>query len=69
MPSWFNKENLLPLVDRQAHHPRIRILSLGINIDEPILKTPVPLDWDRYLPNVAELGLKLPGAASEAKAG
>ena len=24
-----------PLVDRQAHHPRIRTLSLGINVDEP----------------------------------
>jgi len=63
------QENLLPLVDDQAHHPRIRILSLGMNIDEPIIKPPVPIDWDRYLPKITELGLKLAGAASEAKAG
>ena len=55
--------NLLPLVDRQAHHPRIRILSLGLNVDEPIIKTPIQVDWERYLPRIAELGLKLPGAA------
>jgi hypothetical protein len=62
------QENLLPLVDRQAHHPRIRILSLGINLDELILKPPLSLDWNRYLPKIAELGLKLPGEVSEAKA-
>ncbi|MFI5459259.1 MAG: hypothetical protein ACHRXM_27865 [Isosphaerales bacterium] len=62
------RENLLPLVDDQAHHPRIRILSLGINIDEPIIKPPVLLDWDRHLPKIAELGLTLAGTASEAKA-
>jgi hypothetical protein len=60
--------NLLPMVDRQAHHRRIRILSLGLNVDEPIIKTPLPVDWDRYLPQVAELGLKLPGATTSAQA-
>jgi hypothetical protein len=54
------RENLLPLVDRQAHHPRVRGLSLGINVDEPIIKPPVAVDWARYLPQIAELGLKLP---------
>jgi hypothetical protein len=58
------RENLLPLVDRQAHHPRIRTLSLGINVDEPIIKTPIPVDWERYLPQVADLGLKLPGTTA-----
>jgi hypothetical protein len=62
------EENLLPLVDRQAHHSRIRILSLGINLDEPIIKPPVPLDWNRYEANIASLGLKLPGTVPEAKA-
>ena len=57
------KANLLPLVDRQAHHPRIRILSLGLNVEEPIIKMPLTVDWDRYLPWIEELGLKLPGAA------
>jgi hypothetical protein len=52
--------NLLPLVDRQAHHPRIRTLSLGINVDEPIIKRPISVDWKRFLPQVAEFGLKLP---------
>jgi hypothetical protein len=55
------KEDLLPLVDRQAHHPRIRVLSLGLNRDEPILRPPAPLDWGHYLPKIAKLGLKLPG--------
>ena len=54
-------ENLLPLVDSQAHHPRIRALSLGINTEEPVIKTPVAVDWHRYLPKVAAMGLKLPG--------
>jgi hypothetical protein len=60
------KENLLPLVDRQAHHPRVRALSLGINIDEPIIKPPIAVDWARYLPQIAEMGLKLPGATDPA---
>jgi hypothetical protein len=63
------QENLLPLVDRQAHHSRIRVLSLGINLDEPIIKPPAPLDWDRYLANIAKLGLTLPGGVGEEKAG
>ncbi len=54
--------NLLPMVDRQAHHPRIRILSLGLNVEEPIIKPPIQVDWERYLPQIEELGLKLPGA-------
>jgi hypothetical protein len=58
------RENLLPLVDSQAQHPRVRILSLGINVDEPIIKTPITVDWDRYLPQIAEMGLKLPGATT-----
>jgi hypothetical protein len=60
------KENLLPLVDRQAHHPRVRALSLGISIDEPIIKPPIAVDWTRYLPKVAEMGLKLPDASAQA---
>jgi hypothetical protein len=60
------KANLLPLVDRQAHHPRIRILSLGLNVEEPIIKPPLEVDWERYLPQVEEMGLKLPGAAKAA---
>jgi hypothetical protein len=60
--------NLLPLVDRQAHHPRIRILSLGLNVDEPVIKPPLQVDWERYLPQVAELGLKLPDPTTQATA-
>ena len=60
------QENLLPLVDSQAHHPRVRPLSLGINIDEPIIKPPIAVDWARYLPKVAEMGLKLPDATAPA---
>ncbi len=56
------RENLLPLVDNQAQHPRVRTLSLGINVDEPMIKQPVEIDWEKYLPKVAELGLSLPGA-------
>ena len=48
--------NRLPLVDRQAHHPRIRILSLGLNVDEPIIKTPLQVDWERYLPRIRGAG-------------
>jgi len=44
------------------------VLSLGINVDEPIIKTPVPVDWDRYLPEIAKLGLKLPGRREAAPA-
>jgi hypothetical protein len=57
------RENLLPLVDRQAHHARVRMLSLGINGDEPIIKPPLEVDWTRYLPEIARLGLKLPDPA------
>ncbi len=59
-------DNLLPLVDSQAHHPRIRGLSLGINSDEPIIKAPVTVDWNRYLPKVAAMGLVLPGKSTQA---
>ncbi len=58
------RQNRLPLVDSQAHHPRVRVLSLGINANEPILETPQPVDWNRYLPEVARVGLALPGRAS-----
>jgi hypothetical protein len=60
--------NLLPLVDSQAHHPRIRALSLGINTDEPIIKPPAAVDWSRYLPKVAAMGLELPGSATKSSA-
>jgi hypothetical protein len=60
------RENLLPLVDSQAQHPRVRALSLGINVEEPIIKPPLKVDWDRYLPQIADLGLKLPGATGQA---
>ena len=59
------RQNLLPLVDSQAHHPRIRALSLGINAQEPVIMPPQAVDWERYLPQIAELGLKLPGKAAE----
>ncbi|MHB1557260.1 MAG: hypothetical protein ACYC61_07255 [Isosphaeraceae bacterium] len=55
--------NLLPLVDSQAHHPRVRALSLGISTREPSIKPPRAVDWERYLPQVAALGLKLAGKA------
>lgn len=60
------RQNLLPLVDSQAHHPRVRPLSLGINVDEPVIKPPVPVDWERYLPQIAAMGLTLPGTAEPA---
>jgi hypothetical protein len=60
------RENLMPLVDSQAQHPRVRTLSLGINVDEPIIKPPIKVDWDRYLSKVADMGLKLPGATARA---
>jgi hypothetical protein len=59
-------ENRLPLVDSQAHHPRIRVLSLGINTDEPIVKEPFTVDWNLYLPKVAAVGLVLPGRPTQA---
>jgi hypothetical protein len=62
------QKNLLPLVDSQAHHPRVRALSLGINTQEPVIKPPQAVDWERYLPQVAALGLKLPGKAAEVPA-
>jgi hypothetical protein len=63
------RQNLLPLVDSQAQHPRIRALSLGINTQEPVIKPPQAVDWERYLPQVAEMGLKLPGRAAEVPVG
>jgi hypothetical protein len=63
------RQNLLPLVDSQAHHPRVRALSLGINAQEPIIKPPQAVDWDRYLPQIAAMGLKLPGKAAEVPVG
>ena len=63
------QQNLLPLVDSQAHHPRIRALSLGINTQEPVIKPPQAVDWGRYLPQIAALGLKLAGKAAEVPVG
>jgi hypothetical protein len=60
------QQNLLPLVDSQAHHPRVRALSLGINAQEPVIKPPQAVDWERYLPQIAAMGLKLAGKAAEA---
>lgn len=60
--------NLLPLVNRQAHHPRVRILSLGLNVEEPVMKTPLQVDWDRYLSEIAKLGLTLPEVIAPAQA-
>ncbi len=50
------QQNLLPLVDSQAHHPRVRTLSLGINTQEPVIKPPQAVDWERYLPQIAATG-------------
>jgi hypothetical protein len=58
-------KGLLPLVDAQAFHPRIRAVSLGINTNEPIIKSPRPIDWDHYLPDIAAMGLKLTGMATD----
>ncbi len=58
------QQNLLPLVDSQAHHPRVRALSLGINAQEPVIKPPQAVDWERYLPQIAELGLKFAGSGA-----
>lgn len=63
------RQNLLPMVDSQAHHPRVRPLSLGLNTQEPVIRPPQAVDWDRYLPQVAAVGLKLPGKAAEVPAG
>jgi hypothetical protein len=60
------RENLLPLVDSQAQHPRVRILSLGINFEEPIIKPPIEVDWARYLPQIADMGLKLACGTAQA---
>ena len=59
--------NLLPLVDRQAHHPRIRALRLGLNVDEPIIKSPLPVDSARYFPQIANFGLSLLGPARRSR--
>ncbi len=63
------KANLLPLVDSQAHHPRVRPLSLGINAHEPSIKPPRAVDWDRYQPQVAAMGLILPARGAEIRGG
>ena len=63
------RQNLLPLVDSQAHHPRVRELSLGINTREPVIKPPQAVDWGRYLPQVAAIGLDLPGKAAPVPVG
>jgi hypothetical protein len=57
-----SSQNGLPLVDPQARHPRIRTLSLGINTNEPVIKSPRSVDWDRYLREIATVGLTLPGS-------
>jgi hypothetical protein len=57
--------HLLPLVDRQTRRPRIRNLSRGLNLEEAVIKPPLLLDWDRCLPQVAELGLQLPGSTTK----
>jgi hypothetical protein len=59
----------LPLVDAQAHHPRVRALSLSINSDEAVIKPPQAVHWERYLPQVAAMGLKLAGKPAEVPVG
>jgi hypothetical protein len=63
------QRNLLPLVDSQADHPRVRALSLGINTQEPVIKPPQAVDWERYSPQVAAMGLELPGRAADVPMG
>ena len=59
------QQNLLPLVDSQAQHPRVRGLSLGVNVQEPVIKPAQPVDWGRYLPQVRAMGLELSGRPSD----
>ena len=62
------RQNLLPLVDSQAHHPRVRALSMGINTQEPVIKPPQAVGWGRYLPQVKAMGLELSSQTAEVPA-
>jgi hypothetical protein len=63
------QQNRLPLVDSQAYHPRVRALSLGINAQEPLIKLPQAVDWERVLPQIAAMGLNLAGKPVEVPVG
>lgn len=54
-----DKATDMPLVDDQAHHDRIRELSLGLNTDELPIGSPRPVEWSGLIKELRGLGLKL----------
>lgn len=49
----------MPLVDKQVRHDRIRMLSLGLNVDERPVGDPHQIQWNCHLENLSRMGLRL----------
>ncbi|TWU20459.1 hypothetical protein Pla52o_43370 [Novipirellula galeiformis] len=53
------QDHEMPLVDKQVRHDRVRMLSLGLNQDEIPVGQPHRIDWERHLPSLEKMGLRL----------
>lgn len=49
----------MPAVDEQTRHERVRIVSLGVYPNEPVVGEPLPIDWDIFEDRLKELGLEV----------
>lgn len=52
-------EQDMPLVDKQVRHDRIRMLSLGLNVDECPVGAPHSIEWNFHLEKLDRMGLQL----------
>jgi hypothetical protein len=50
---------VMPLVDKQFRHERIRALSLGLNTREKYVGEPYTVDWSALLGRLKEMGLEV----------
>ncbi|MEM9586852.1 MAG: hypothetical protein AAGA03_06190 [Planctomycetota bacterium] len=49
----------MPLVDDQVRHDRVRLLSLGVNLDDRPIGEPVTIDWSSHQAQLELLGMSL----------
>jgi hypothetical protein len=54
-----SREKVMPLVDRQVRHDRVRLLSVGINTTERPVGQPHTIDWSKHVPELEKMGLSL----------
>ncbi len=55
----------LPVIDEEVRHERIRVVSLGIYPDEPVVGEPVKVDWEAFSDRLEAIGLESKAAEEE----